>query len=126
MNKRRAAASALALVLGLTFAARSTALPVDTARREVELLLAAIEYSGCEFFRNGSWYGGAQARLHLRQKYDYLVARNQVASAEQFIDEVATKSSFSGQPYRVRCSQGIEVPSQQWMREQLARIRVSR
>ena len=126
MNRRLATASALALVIGLAVAARSIAQPANNAQREVESLFAAIEHSGCEFFRNGSWHSGLQAGLHLHQKYDYLVARNRVASAEQFIDEVATKSSFSGQPYRVRCGQGIEVPSQQWMREQLARIRVPR
>ncbi len=36
------------------------------------------------FQRNGSWYDGGDARAHLQRKYDYLLKKDMVDSAEQF------------------------------------------
>ena len=97
--------------------------PSATVQREVNFLLDAIEGSGCRFFRNGTWYGAHEAQTHLRGKYDWLVARAVVDSAEQFIDRVATQSSLSGQPYLVQCAGEPELASNQWLRERLAQFR---
>ena len=93
---------------------------------EVDHLLATMGQSGCSFFRNGHWYGAEAAQSHLRSKYDYLVSAGQVTTADQFIDKAATQSSFSGQAYRVRCSDGKELPSRDWLREQLKTFRAAR
>ena len=37
-----------------------------------------------------------QARSHLRRKYEYLSSRNRIVTAEDFITQVASKSSLSG------------------------------
>jgi hypothetical protein len=100
--------------------------PSSIAQNEIEHLLHDIETSGCTFYRNGKWYDGALAAAHLRTKYDYLVARSLVRTAEDFIDKAATKSSLSGQPYKIRCGTTAEVESAQWMREALAHDRGSR
>jgi hypothetical protein len=121
MIKRLAPASVL--LLGLAWAAHPAAQPQVGMQPEIDSLLVGLERSECEFYRNGTWHSGHEAQLHLRDKYDYLRARNQVETTEQFIDKAATQSSFSGTAYRVRCNHGAEVPSQQWMREQLAQIR---
>ncbi len=39
---------------------------------EVNFLLAYVEGSGCEFFRNGTWHDSKTAQGHLRDKYNYL------------------------------------------------------
>lgn len=101
------------------------ALPPPNVQAEIEYLLQSIETSGCEFYRNGTWYSGSRARAHLRGKYDYLVARRQIVSAEDFIDKGATKSSLSAEAYRVRCGNGAEMEAARWLREALARYRVS-
>ncbi len=50
------------------------------------------------FQRNGSWYDGSDARAHLQRKYDYLLKKGMVDSAEQFIERAASQSSMSGNP----------------------------
>jgi Family of unknown function (DUF5329) len=114
------------LLLGLAAVSPVGAQSRAGMQPEVDSLLSGIERSGCEFYRNGTWHNGHEAQLHLRDKFDYLVARHQIDSAEQFIDRAATKSSFSGRAYRVRCDDGVEVSSQQWMHGRLAQLRRSR
>lgn len=96
--------------------------PPEPAAREIEHLLGHLGASGCEFYRNGKWYPSDKAREHLRKKYDYLVRKDLVASAEQFIERAGTESSQSGKPYRVRCA-GREAASAVWLSEELMRYR---
>jgi hypothetical protein len=99
--------------------------PPPNAQTEIEYLLQSIETSGCSFYRNGTWYDGAQARAHLRTKYDYLAGRQLIGTAEDFIDKAATKSSLSGKPYKIRCGDGIEVESGPWLHQMLGQYRAS-
>jgi hypothetical protein len=82
----------------------------------------ALARSGCQFERNGSWYGAAEARVHLQRKYDYLLKKQQVDTAEQFIQRAASQSSMSGRAYRVKC-QGKEQDASAWFGGQLQNIR---
>jgi hypothetical protein len=116
MNLRPLAFVAMAVLF--IHSARATP-PPPVAVVEIDYLLQHIEASGCDFYRNGSWYDGAHAKAHLRMKYDYLVARNQIGSAEDFIDKAASKSSFSGQPYKIRCEGASAVESNPWLRDAL-------
>lgn len=95
------------------------------AQKEVDSLLDAIAGSGCEFYRNGSWHDSQAAVAHLRRKYKYLMDRDLVHSAEQFIDRAASESSFSGKPYRIRCAGAAPVTSAQWLHEKLAQLRAA-
>jgi hypothetical protein len=103
----------------------ATAQPPPNVQTEIEYLLQYIETSGCAFYRNGTWYDGAQARAHLRTKYDYLAKRQHIATAEDFIDKAATKSSMTGKPYKIRCADNIEVESGPWLRHVLGQYRSS-
>jgi hypothetical protein len=114
------------LCLALLFSAVLTVeLPAAAApmQQEVEELLQAIEHSGCEFFRNGSWHSGSETRQHLARKYEGVRRTQTLTSAEDFIDGVATRSSASGLPYRVRCPGAAELPSGQWLHALLERQR---
>jgi hypothetical protein len=113
----------LALVLGLVLAPVARAEPPTRVQTEVNFLLGYVEGSGCEFFRNGTWYDSRAAQVHLRDKYKYLVAGNLVNTTEDFIERAATESSLSGEPYEVRCRGGTTVKSNQWLRDELARAR---
>lgn len=86
-------------------------------------LLEFVGISACEFSRNGSWYDAKRAQAHLRSKYQWLVARDQIRTAEDFIEKAATSSSLSGRPYEVRCGVGEAVPSNRWLRDELTRHR---
>jgi hypothetical protein len=112
--------------LVLSLAAVSTfAQPPAGVRTEVHGLLQAVEHSGCEFGRNGTWHDSKAAGKHMRGKYDYLVARDMIASSEDFVERVGTKSSMSGQPYQVRCTGAAPLASGQWLRSRLAQLRAA-
>ena len=97
--------------------------PSSVAQQEITHLLTYLERSECEFFRNGSWYSAADAKSHLNRKYAYLLKKGWAHTAEDFIRLAATKSSMSGKEYRVRCSDTPPMPSETWLREELARYR---
>lgn len=93
---------------------------------EIERLLARLGSSSCEFYRNGTWHGAAEARAHLQKKYDYLARRGLVTGAEEFIAKGATGSSVSGQPYLVRCAGRAAQPSAAWLERELKALREGR
>lgn len=111
------------MMLGLFLAAIARAEPTTSVQIEVSFLLGYIEGSDCQFYRNGAWHNSKEAQVHLRDKYKWLVTRNQINTAEDFIDKAATQSSFSGLPYAVTCNGGTTVTSKQWLRDELARLR---
>jgi hypothetical protein len=100
--------------------AQQTSLSPQT---EILYLLGFVEQSGCQLYRNGTWYDSKKAQEHLRNKYNYLAARNKISSAEDFIEKVASVSTLSGQPYMVRCADGIVAKTDQWLRNELERFR---
>ncbi len=97
--------------------------PATSVQVEISFLLGYIEGSGCEFYRNGTWSNSLTAQAHIRDKYKYLMARSLIDSTEQFIERAASKSSLSGQAYQVRCSGRPTVTSEQWLRDEPARLR---
>lgn len=115
--------SLLAIVLSLFCGAAVCQAPADPASREIGSLFTRLEQSNCQFSRNGSWYDAKQASDHLRQKYDYLVKRHLVTSAESFIDLAASKSSMSGKPYLVRCADKPAIESKAWFTHELEALR---
>lgn len=112
-----------AAVLALATMGAAQAAPPPQAAGEIERLIAALGASGCQFQRNGRWYAAAEAQSHLRRKYEWLVKRDLVASAEQFIDRAGARSSLSGQPYQVRCPGQPTVASAAWLSAKLAELR---
>ena len=111
------------LLLGLSFLPAARAEPPVVAQTEINYLLGHLQGSGCEFYRNGSWYDSKRAEAHLRDKYEYLAARNQIGSTEDFIAKAATESSVSGRPYEVRCGGDKAVVSDKWLLKELAHYR---
>jgi hypothetical protein len=94
--------------------------PTDE-RNDIERLLAAVEASGdVVFIRNGTEHTAEEAADHLRAKWK--AAGDKVADVETFVDKIATKSSMSGEPYRVRKADGSEVPAADYLREKLNEI----
>jgi len=112
-----------ALLLGLVSALSVHAQAETDAQVEINFLLGYIGGSGCEFYRNGTWHDAQAAQAHLKDKYRYLIATGLVATAEDFIEKAATKSSFTGEPYQVRCNGGASATTQIWLRKELVRFR---
>ena len=99
----------------------ATAEPDEAAQTEIAALLAAVGTSGCTFIRNDKPGTATAARAHLERKYRYV--RKKLASAEDFIERVATKSSTSGRPYLVECPGKPRQPTREWLFDRLAKIR---
>ncbi|MBB5203146.1 ATP phosphoribosyltransferase regulatory subunit HisZ [Inhella inkyongensis] len=95
-------------------------------RAELDGLFAELQRQQCKLYRNGSWHEAAQARQHMLRKLAYLEERGTVQSAEQFIEQAATKSSTSGKPYEVQCGQAPAQPSRTWLLAALAAQRKAR
>ena len=93
---------------------------VASAEEEIRYLLSFIAESDCTFVRNGDEYNAEQAAQHLRKKYER--GRAYVSSAEQFIARIASASSWTGMPYRVRCSNETAA-SGDWLRAALGAYR---
>ena len=116
-----------ALLLGgllLCVSQIASAAPTLKTKAEISGLMDALEDSGCRFQRNGSWHDAAEARAHLQRKYDYLLRKDKVDTAEQFIERAASRSSISGRAYRVQCK-GMEQDAASWFNGQLKRLRSS-
>ena len=125
MTKATRPPALLALLFGLSLPLTQVAQAATSApsQSEINSLLQALQTSGCQFNRNGSWYTAAEARDHMSRKVEYIENHGGFKSTETFIELVATKSSMSGQAYQVRCGQAPAMPSAQWMAQTLKNLR---
>ncbi len=85
----------------------------------IEALLRAVSTADVTFIRNGSPHEPKEAEDHLRTKWK---RAGRTLTAEQFIENIASKSSMSGKPYLVRLADGKEIPSADWFRARLVEI----
>jgi Family of unknown function (DUF5329) len=111
------------LLSGHALAAGSARGPDQQTQDEIQYLLQKVEHSGCEFYRNGNWHPGPEARAHLARKYQAVEARGLIRTTDDFVRKVGAESSLSGTPYRVRCGKAEPVSSEAWFRQELARYR---
>ncbi|MCW8964127.1 MAG: DUF5329 domain-containing protein [Gammaproteobacteria bacterium] len=93
----------------------------DMMQGEIDHLLGFVEDTRCRYERNGNSYSGVQAAEHIRKKYRYF--RDEINSTEKFIDLSATKSTMSGQYYMVYCDDLPAQRSQEWLLEELQKLR---
>jgi len=99
--------------------------PDAAARREIDHLIGHLAASGCQFNRNGTWYDAERAVSHIRRKYEYLLDRGLVPTADAFIERAASASSTSGDPYLVKCPGRTKERSAEWFRAELRTYRQS-
>ena len=124
MKKR--ATIGFGIALSMLLLSRALAAPPADVQAEIEYLLQHVEESGCDFNRNGIWYGGKRARAHLNLKYQYLMDHDQINTTNDFIDQAASRSSMTGISYQIRCSGGAPVDSSQWLLDSLPAYRQSK
>lgn len=113
----------LALSVLASSLAFGAAPPPPQAQKEISHLLHYLGHAGCQFNRNGNWYEPARAVDHVNEKYQYLLRRGLVGSAEEFIARAASESSQSHRPYQVRCGNAAPVAAADWLRAELVRYR---
>jgi hypothetical protein len=117
--KRRAA---IGLSLALALPAVLAQVSISAAERaRIDRLIDAVARSrGMYFVRNSKTHSADDAATFLREKMKAM--GDDVRTAEEFIDKIATKSSMSGEAYRVRFESGREMTSAEFLRTELARI----
>lgn len=108
-------AACLLAACGLLRAAEGTALD-----EEIDFLIAAVADSTCTFIRNGREHDAAAASEHLQMKRER--GRRYYDSTEQFIERIASKSSWSGKDYLIRCDD-LTVTANEWFSDRLAEYR---
>lgn len=96
----------------------------DGSNREaetIEMLIVAVETSGCTFIRNNKRHSAAEAAGHLRLKLRR--GKRYATTVEDFIENLASKSSWSGKPYVMDCPGSEQQSVNQWLRERLDTVR---
>lgn len=112
---RRFLAGLALLCLGGGLAAAGVAAPEGP---RIEALLSRVAArTDVQFIRNGQAYDAATAAKFLRGKWDR--QKNEINTVSEFIDQIATKSSTSGQPYRIRFKDGRETDCAPFLRQLL-------
>jgi len=95
----------------------------DGAAAEIEYLLTTMGQSDCTFIRNGEEHDAEDAEAHLRMKYRR--GKRYASTAEDFIENLASKSSMSRKPYLISCDGAEPGESGAWLRELLNEYRRS-
>ena len=90
--------------------------------RELDYLIEEVRTSGCIFERNGSRHTAKEAAAHLQLKLKN--GRKHVESAEDFIDKLASKSSWTGKPYYLHCPKVSRSLVSFWLHDKLTNLRI--
>lgn len=108
-------------LLAGAFALAAQAAPSEAERARIERLIAYVGAGkDLKFVRNGSAYSPADAAKFLRGKFDKM--GEHVTTAQQFIDEIASRSSTTGQAYLIRFADGRSLPAAQFLGDELRRM----
>jgi hypothetical protein len=92
-----------------------------TMDEEIDALLAAVSTSECVFIRNDKEYDVDKAVSHLQMKRNR--GGRYFSTTEEFIENIASKSSFSGKPYEIHCGDSPPQTAGDWFNDRLAEIR---
>ena len=114
-------------ILLLSIACMATPLAVHsqtktwTEKQKIEHLISTLEHlKGATFIRNGSNHDADEAASHLRMKVNY--AGDDLETVEQFISEIASKSSWSGKAYQIKLASGKVLTSEEFLRNELKKL----
>jgi hypothetical protein len=105
--------SALLLIVSLSIA-QVTPTAVDL-EQTILYLLDRVAKSECTFIRNEKYYGAKEAAEHMKAKAKYY--KNEIKTAEDFIQLAGTKSLISGDDYYVRTKEGKEMRCADWLKK---------
>lgn len=90
---------------------------------EIDYLMLTVGNSDCIFIRNGKRHTAKKAEDHLRGKYRR--GKRHAPTSEQFIENLASKSSMSGKPYLIECESDKQIAFGLWLTQLLNEYRAS-
>ena len=112
---------AFSLMLLLCLALAAGAHADEQMEEEIDHLLDAVAKSECVFIRNGKEHGAEAAKDHLSLKRRR--GKRYFSSADEFIERLASSSSWTGKPYFIRCGADGEQLASEWFGRILAEFR---
>ena len=93
--------------------------PAEIAK--IEVLIRHVQgMQDAVFVRNGKDYDGNVAARFLRRKWES--KHDEISSARDFIDKVASVSSTTGQAYHIKLKNGQVLTSREYLLVQLANL----
>jgi hypothetical protein len=102
-------------------AAQAAVAVAFTEAQKIDRLIAKVEsLEGARFIRNGAEHSPADAAKHLREKRDY--AGDQLKTADQFIEQIGSRSSLSGEDYTIKYTDGRVVKAGEFLRDELKKL----
>ncbi len=104
----------------LLLTAPAMALTPQEEIRVDKLLTELGKQSSISFIRNDTEYNAVDAESHLRLKLSK--TKKRLKTTEQFIDNVASKSSISGSEYQVKVSDQQTVTANQYLHDLLKKV----
>ena len=105
----------------LTVFGAATAAPPPHEHARIEKLIRFVEtQQDMKFIRNGTEYSCTEAGKFLRGKLESM--GKDVASARDFIERIASRSTMSGKLYHVKFADGRTMPAGQFLGEELKRL----
>jgi hypothetical protein len=111
-----------ALLMLLTFGSRGRAAVLrPNEEQKIESLISTVEnLHDAKFIRNGTEYDCKAAADHMRSKWKW--KRDEIKTARDFVRDVASVSSESGQPYLIRFKNGKEVKAADFLTAELDKL----
>ncbi|MDR3366329.1 MAG: DUF5329 domain-containing protein [Prevotellaceae bacterium] len=92
-----------------------------TEREKIERLIGAVEQlKEAAFIRGSRAYSAEKAAAHLRTKLRK--AGDKIATAQDFIDGIASTSYLTGKPYYIRFKDGRQITSRKFFEEKLSEM----
>jgi hypothetical protein len=96
------------------------AVALSEEQKIARLIDGVASEPGVAFIRNGTPHSGAEAANQLNRKYQS--AGGKGITARQFIEKIASRSSLSGEEYRVKLPDDSERSAGEWLTERLQQI----
>lgn len=91
--------------------------PLQEEQLKINMLVQEMRKLDAKFVRNGSEYSPERAYDHIQYKRKR--AGDRIKTARQFIEYLASRSSFSGRSYHIEFSNGTRITSRSWFLRKL-------
>lgn len=98
--------------------------------KKIHFLINSIEKSNAIFIRNNTNHTSKEAAEHLRYKLErakksfWFFSSNVDVTVENFINKIASKSSFSGKDYHMKLKDGSIVTTKSWLIKALKDLKI--
>lgn len=114
-------AALLSLLFGAA-AALAQATPSAAEQKLIDGLIQRVStMRAMTFMRNGKPHDAAEAAKHMRAKFDHF--KDEIVTAEDFIDRCASRSEVTGRPYQVRLENGTLQDANAFLNAELRAMR---